>query len=347
MMLVPHYDLISMRRVAHDRVRVVYRPTLHTALLRLRISLVCLLVLVIVQLSTRGLHRSGSAATPDPSALGAVAAESLAPVDVLGRSIAWTAHTISIALFGLALFAPLSCLWGRTVVENNAAGQLAVFSLVYWPRRRTWPPDHLGSLRVWAMERYWFYRRRMTGHAWEWYVQLTPRGGVSMPFGPGIAAQGITESPEFLICRQASAPHQDDPLPEPVREFASAVAHLTGLTVEPFRLVAAEVHRRRWGYPRVVSKTTHQVTFSGPGARTSSTQTYASLQDMPPELRQRVAEMLQSGQVTRKPDGTLEIVSEQVTRSETLEGADLDAHLDALPPEVRDMLRRGRRRRRS
>jgi hypothetical protein len=66
---------------------------------------------------------------------------------------------------------------------------------------------------------------------------------------------------------------------------------------------------------------------------------------MPPELQQRVAEMLQSGQVTRKPDGTMEVVSEQVTRRETLEGPDVDAQLDALPPEIRDILRRGRRRR--
>jgi hypothetical protein len=302
MTFVPHYDLTSARLATTSDTRVVYRPTPRTALLYSQISVVCLVGVVIVQV--------------------------LIP----------SAWIVSVLLLGLAAYAPLSCFWDRLAIERTAGGDLVVSTRTFLPRRRRWPRGELAAVQIWAMERYRFPRRSAPLHDWEWIVRIGPCGTDLMPVGRLASANDDFGGPEFTIFRQADAPRLEEPLPERVRRFVDAVAAVAGVPVEPVQIVPAKLTRGPWGMRQAVRSSTHTITW--PVSETRTTRTFRSLADMPPELRQQVAQMLQSGEVTRKPDGTMEVVSRQITRCETLEGPELDAQLESLPREIRDEIRR-------
>lgn len=244
------------------------------------------------------------------------------------------------SLLGLALLAPISCLWACMTISKDVRGEITLFSWSVFPRRRRWPADYFERITTWAMERYWFTRHgHLLKHAWEWHVVLSPRGLPSMPYTGDAAFSNESPGPQFLVSHQKHQPAQNERAPDKVRQLVKALRALTGLPADPPKIVEGEMNR---GLIRPTVRRRASHTMDMPISTQTHTQTFNSIDEIPPELRERFAEMLRSGNVTRHADGTLEASTSHVVRSETFTGDEIDANPDRFPPEVREQIERFR-----
>ena len=262
-------------------------------------------------------------------------------IQLIARGLEYARYGLYAVLAICGLLPPMSCLWSRVTIGKTIAGELRVFSLGILPRTRIWGQDYFERLRTYAMERYWFGRHgALTKHAWDWYVQLAPPGLAHMPVTMTIAWTGAGEelSPQFLVHRQKPQPGTKDRAPEPVREFVKAMRALTGLPADRPEIVEARLKRGLLGTR--VTRSMPVASVELPASHHS--QTYASLDEMPPEVREKFRELLESGKMTGREDGSVEVVSRRTFSI----GTPIDpADLDKLPPEVRrqveDQMQRG------
>jgi len=377
---VPIYDLRSWAPRTQYANRVVYRPTIRTVLLRSRWTLFCTVLALLLLYSTREFREPPSPLTLTESEgefafsgnrearewlLDQVGQEELDRIteEIIQRNVAHDAATaaererfekIRMGMLGgvdalfamllvLGLLPPLTCLWARVAIHTNSRGELTISRVSLWPRRRHWPQGHFVGIATWAIERYWSSPHGgIHKHAWEWIVQLSPAGLPSMPFaGDGVFA---TEemSPQFLVYRQKRQPGPKERAPEPVREFVKILRGLSHLPAHPPKVVEGRLTR---GFlrPRTMRRATYTVTETLPNS--SEMHTYASIEEIPREVREKMIEMLRTGDVTRHPDGTIEAVSQNTDRSKTLKGDEIETNWHAIPPQMREEIERMRRKR--
>src|SRR5690606_18681118 len=145
---------------------------------------------------------------------------------------------------------------------------LCVQSRGMFPRTRRWSRDHFDKIATWTMERYWFGRHRaIVGHAWEWIVQLSPRGLPSMPYvgDAAIASEGM--GPQFFIARQKHRPLDNERAPENVRAFVKELRALTGLPASPPQTVEVQL-AHGWLWSKQIRRAGHTIVIP------ASTQTH-------------------------------------------------------------------------
>lgn len=382
MKLVPTYNLRAWKLASADENKIVFRPGLFTAVIRARYAIAVAILFLCVEFALRAVPdppmRSPHIPEADRARLTQMEQQlrddmretmteaeyrdferriETQQQDRLNRlqeqadqsrqRLQWITNGARIlfgSLFGLALLAPISCLWARMTVTRDVRGEISLFSWGVIPRWRRWPQDHFERITTWAMERYWFTRHGdLLNHAWEWHVVLSPKGLPSMPYTGDVALSNESPGPQFLVSRQKHQPTSDERAPEKVRQLVKALRSLTGLPADPPKIIEGEASRG-WFRPKVTRRASH--TMDMPISTQTHTQTFNSIDEIPPELRERFAEMLRSGNVTRRPDGTLEASTSRVIHSETFSGDEIDANLDRLPPEIREQVERLRGKRR-
>lgn len=377
---VPIYDLRSWALRTQDANHVVYRPTIRTVLLRFRWTLFCTVLALLLLYSTREFRDPPAPLTLTESegelAVGGNREERERLLDQVGqedldrtteeiiqRNVVHDAVTtaererfekIRMGMLGgvdalfavlvvLGLLPPLTCLWARVAIHTNSRGELTISRVSLWPRRRHWPQGHFAGIATWAMERYRFSPHGgIQKHAREWIVQLSPAGLPSMPFvGNGVfAAEEM--SPLFLVYRQKRQPAPKERAPEPVREFVKILRGLSNLPAHPPKVVEGRLTR---GFLRLRIMPSAPYTVTETLPISSETHTYASFEEIPREVREKMIEMLRTGDVTRHPDGTIEAVSQNIECTKTLKGDEIETNWHEIPPQMREEIERIRRKR--
>lgn len=349
MRVVPIYNLRTWKLAAANEQRILYRPTWRTLFLRMQWTLVAGLLLFALLYATQTFRKplvaptltieertfatQGEQAARDmlrdqvgPEEYERItreierdrsvrAAEDIARLERqerLRQGIVLGINAVAGVLVALGVLPPVACAWARVAIEKSVRGEIGVRSRGVLPRARQWPGDHFDRIVTWTMERYWFGRHRaVVGHAWEWIVQLSPRGMPSMPYVGDAAIASEEMGPQFLLDRQKHRPLETERAPETVRAFVKALRALTDLPATPPQTVEVRL-LRGWFRPRQVRRAEHSIEI--PSSKQTHTQTFNSIDEIPPELRERFAEMLRSGNVTRLADGTLEVVTHRVVR---------------------------------
>ncbi len=375
MRVVPIYNLRTWKLVAANEHRIAYRPTLVTFFLRLGWTLVAAFLLTALliatetfrepivapeltaeerrfategerfardllgeQTSAEDYERISRQIEQDRAARTAESTARLERQEGLRQRIVLGINIIAGAIILFGMWPPIACVWARVTIEKDLRHEICVRSRGIFLRKRRWPQDHFDRITTWTMERYWFGRHSaVVGHAWDWIVQLSPPGLPSMPYvaDAAIASGGV--GPQFLIARQKHRPHENERAPESVRIFVKALRALTDFPADPPQTVEVRLSRSMFR-PRQIRRAEHTVDI--PVSTKTHTRTFNSIDEIPPELRERFAEMLRTGNVTRHADGTLEATTRKVVRSETFSGDEIDANLDRLPPEIREQIER-------
>jgi len=381
MRVVPIYNLRTWKLVAADEHRIAFRPTPLTLFLRLGWTLVAAILVTTLLIATQTFrepivapelteeeHRFATAGEQfardllreqtgaedyermsreierDRAARAAESAARLERDERLRRSIVLGINFLAGAIILFGAWPPIACVWARVKIEKDVRGEICVRSRSILLRKRRWPDGYFDRIATWTMERYWFGRHRaIVGHAWEWIVQLSPRGLPSMPYvgDAAIAREGM--GPQFLIARQKYRPLENERAPETVRAFVKALRALTDLPASPPQTVEVRL-AHGWLRSKQIRRAEHPLTYNEPVI--TERREFRSIDEIPPELRARMAEMLQSGNVTRHADGTIEASTNHIASSRTLRGDEIDANWDQLPSEVRDQIERLRGKRR-
>lgn len=372
MRVVPIYNLRTWKLVAANEHRIAYRPTLLTFFLRLGWTLVAAFLLTALLIATetfrepivapdlteeerrfvqeaeqsaRDLLREQAGAEDyerisrqieqDRAARAAESTARLERQEGLRQGIVLGINIFAGAIILFGVWPPMACAWARVMIEKDLRNEICVRSRGIFLRKRCWPQGHFDRIATWTMERYWFGRHSaVVGHAWEWIVQLSPRGLPSMPYvaDAAIASEGM--GPQFLIARQKHRPLENERAPESVRAFVKALRALTDLPASPPQTVEVRL-AHGWLRSKQIRRAEHPLTYNEPVI--TERREFRSIDEIPPELRARMAEMLQSGNVTRHADGTIEATSHTV---KTIEGDEIDVNWDQLPPEIREQIER-------
>lgn len=369
---VPIYNVRTWRIRAADSQRIVLRPTLRTFAIRLQATIVFLAMIGVIEYTVRRM-RSDPAAPPgitqnehDEIARGAEdlrefmrvelgeetaeriereAAQSSAAreaeiaasarrVEQVGDWVRFGRYTLYGVLAAVGLLPPLGCLWSRVTIRRTVRGEVSVRAFEILLRRRTWPGGHFERIRTFAMERYWNGRYgRITRHAWDWFVQLDPAGLAHMPVAMDVAWAGPGKDlpPQFLVHRQKYQPGTKDCAPEPVREFVKALRALTGLPADQPQIIEARLHRGFFG-----TRVSRRMPISQEIPISHESHTYNSIDKMPEEVREKFRELLESGEVRPRDDGSIEVVKHFTTAVDVPQGQLGPKELAALPPEIRD-----------
>ncbi len=376
MKTAPLYNLHTRRLHSADPHRIVYRPSLRTAILRLPITFSFFVLAGIIWFGSAGFRQAPDPRSPISETERAEIAkgeqellehirremnneeyEKLAATANARRAeheaalvqaienrnrvagmVTQTVYGMCAALIVLSILPIVSCLWERVSIEKDANGAICIFQWRFVPRRRRWAPAEFSRIDTWAMERYWFRRYgRVTKHSWDWFIQLAPLGPASMPIVADAALTAEAVGPQFLIHRQKEQPTGIGRAPEPVRDFVKALRALTGLPADPPKTVQAQlIHgwlgsRVRRQHSQAITSTPHE---------SVETHTFRSLDEVPPELRERMADLLRGGNVTQHPDGSIEATGERVERR-VLDGKnEIHDNWESIPPEVREQVKR-------
>jgi hypothetical protein len=375
---VPIYNLRTWAVASSDAHGIVYRPTFRTFLLRLQWTFAAAVFMFLLWVITRSFFEplvpptltaeQQAIATEGERTAREFLLEQAGPEDyermlreaererAVRDAAAMAQHErterfrqivvrVILGVMGILTFfgslIPLSTLWARVTIERDVRGAILVRSRGLRIRRRRWMPDHFERIATWSMQRYRYSQHgSIRGHTWDWHVQLSPAGLPSMPYAGEAAISSKPMGPQFLLHRQKHQPGEKERAPEPVRTFVKALRALTNLPADPPKIIAGEIERGFFG-PRVIRRAAHTSEIP----ITSTTQTYTSFDDIPPDVRERMAELLRSGEVTRHSDGTIEAVSYRVVRSDAPDGEELDANWNEIPPEIREQIERLRRNR--
>ncbi len=262
-------------------------------------------------------------------------------VDRIGEWLRIGRFTLDALLAACGILPPLVCVWSRVTIRKSARGEISIFALGLLPRRQIWPENAFERLRTYAMERYWFGRHRVvTKHAWEWYVQLAPPGLANMPVTMTMAWAGKELPPQFLVHRQKYQPGTKDRAPEPVREFVKALRALLDLPADQPQIVEARLHRGLFQ-----TRVSHRMPAGEIAIPISKeTRTYNSLEDMPEDVRDTMRDLLESGDVTRREDGSVEIVKRREHVIDTAGGRVRPEDIAHLPPDIQHQIQEAIRR---
>ncbi len=370
---VPIYNVRTWRIRRADDHEIVLWPTLKTAAIRLQLTLLCAVLIVGLHFTLRSISADAGLNTPPltDAEIAEIARQEQALLDSMRRDLGdefmdsaerelkagrearaaeraeaeqrrieidrWiqrAAFATYAFLAAAGTLWPLSCLWARVAIRRSASGGLSVNTRGFLVKHRSFDPARFDRVRTYAMERIWFGRHgAIAGHAWDWFVQLAPPGLAYMPVAMDAAWATSREElpPQFLVHRQRRQPGTKDRAPEPVRDFVKALRALTSLPADPPQIIDARlspgIFRRR------ITRSMPADTIDLP--ITNETRTYTSIDEMPKDIREQLAGLLRSGDITRHDDGTIEAVS-STTHTVDITGGELDPdQLSTLPPEVR------------
>lgn len=233
------------------------------------------------------------------------------------------------ALLGLLAVLPtLSLLWNRVTLERTVYNEFVIDSWHLRPRRRVIPLPALGMAILAAREHITFARRgRVYRHGWRWHVLLRPKSPDSIP-----------PYADFIVGRQKNRPQEGASPPAEVARFVEALRRLAGVEVAGPAVLDARVQRGLFST---------RVTYSGQGAGgpvagySVTRHAYRSLDEVPPELRPEVEQMMAQARATGTEqhfESTRFVVRDESGREQIYHSP------DEMPPEVRTMYEELRRR---
>lgn len=228
----------------------------------------------------------------------------------------WVMTGVSWAVAVLAFFgllAPLSCAWNRLVLTNPDGHTLEVrYTGAVRTRKARFPLAELGEIRTLAHETWgWVEHGGRHYLGWRWRVLVTRRG-TPMP------------AAEFWVDQDKRLPLEGH-MTGPVREFAEALASLTGI-----RPAAPEV--RHGDEPR-------RQTVSVPGDPVVTRRASLRLDDIPDAVREDARTALRGDTAAPNPASSTRI---------TVRNADGTVRTydspDQMPPALRKLYEEAKRR---
>ncbi len=229
--------------------------------------------------------------------------------DPLLRPLGYPAGALAL----LAVLFPLSALW-ESVRIFRRGDRLEVHSFALFPRRRSHPVSSLTGMNLLQRE---YRSSRRSGHrslGWRWLLMLH------------------TEADSFEFwCGHHDAEDAAQVVPARVVEFVRRLQHITGLRCAPPQTVA-------WGSGRQGAFRTGR-TFSSTSTPTCQRETYRSLEEMPPELRQ-AAEFQREHM---RSAGLSSMEWQQITVTDSDGNVRTYHSLDEMPPELRKRFEAARR----
>jgi len=231
-----------------------------------------------------------------------------------GHTVFWAIAAI-LALMGLV--PPVACFWQRSSLQADPHGLLVLRTRNLFPHVWSWPADGFDRLLV-RYEEVW-HRSRYSRHfvGWRWDIHL---------FAP--IAPGGESVPAIVIAADLDKrePHGMIRIPERVERVAQWLSVHTGLPIgQPGLGAQAEAGRSR--------------TFTHEESAPVVSQTYTSLDDMPPDIRRRAEEMMKRG-----APGQTTFREERVVIRDHTGAVQEYASWDEMPPEVRARFEEARRR---
>lgn len=231
-----------------------------------------------------------------------------------GATVFWALAAL-IALMGLV--PPLACLWQRSALTADPHGLLVLRTRTLFPHVWSWPLDGFDHLLVHYDEVWHRTRRSRYFVGWRWdihlYAAIAP-GGESVP-AIAISPHLDKRDPRGLIR-----------MPERVEQVAQWLSTHTGVPVgQPGLGAQAQAGRSR--------------TFTHVEGAPAFSQTYQSLDDMPPDIRRRAEEMMRRG-----APGQTTFREERVVIRDHTGAVQEYTSLDDMPPDIRARFEEARRR---
>ena len=219
-------------------------------------------------------------------------------------------------LIGVALLPALSCLWSRIRLRHDLRGNLELFSWILVPRTRSLPLNSYAKLQFGAEEQRHKPRRSpVEVIRWRWVVVLAAKQDEN-----GMCR---VRPLMFHLRDQKDRPREGGRPPEIVGALAEWLRTQGGFPAEGPRIRPME--GGRMGGWTLSSGT-------GPVSMGHTERTYHSLEEMPPELRQRVEGMMAQGAGVHREQRFICRGNDGIEREY--------ASLDEMPPEVRAFFER-------
>lgn len=304
------YRMQNWYIAARDPQRITFRPSLKTLLRRFGVTAMAAMSIVLI------------ASIRDVTAeLGALSGKSDTVIMALDISL-WVLGGM---LAAAGLVSPLSTLWETVTVSRGMRGTLKVRARRIFGSTREWPLETLRSIGVIVQEH--IIRARGApcdvGHVW--------RVGVVDENGHWCVDLHVDYT------KHASLPGH---FPERTRECIEALEQITGL-----RCSGAPVFIEEGSVPVVMDDSHGMVSIGRRGGNvtqhvsaSTESHTYHSLDEMPPEVRARVEEMM----AQQRASGAQTFVSERITISGE-NGTRTYHSVDEMPPDVRARYEEARR----
>lgn len=232
-------------------------------------------------------------------------------------------QVIGAVLLVLGALPAVSCLWRHVTIARDVNGALTVTSRgIIMPSRKTWPKGAFTSMEVSAHEvwrhdrRFGRYFGRWMHEGWRWKVCLAGVGGSWVEFWP---------------YRQRAKP-TGEALPGPVSALVQGLNALLGLSYGPPAVYEADSSHR--------TPTGRRMTMTSSEPRVVSSQTFSSLDEIPPELRERFGDAIERARQGASAEASAHVTvrGAQVTvRDQDGRAVTYDS-LDDAPPEMRARL---------
>ena len=338
---LPWHTFDTWKCTEFSRLRMVYRPGMRTFLPRIVVASLLIVLLLWGNQALQSLLRTPPPAGQYTEQIAAREREwvdsGLATQEALDEArtrrqaeadaaraeadrklapIRYGVQGLAVGLSLLLLLPAASCLWNRFSLETDARGNLILRTRVLWPRETVLPWSaydgiDYGVEEVVAPDS----RGAAASSYWRWSVRLMPK-----------QTQGELIPPVMLH------PHRQQEHPGPHPQPPQRVTELIGWLHEHSRLPVTG--------PRILDRTlisgmvpSHQKIYVE--TPTVSTRTYHSLDEMPPDVRAKAEEMLQSAQPHSR--------HEQFVVRDSSGSRKVYHSLDEMPPEVRRMFEQVRK----
>lgn len=246
--------------------------------------------------------------------------------------------TVMTGLLLCALLPPVSTLWQQITIARTPS-QLVVRSRGLWPRTRSVPIAEYRRIRITAREIRYRPRPAAASRSagYRWCVSLEPN------IDP-LLGSGDVWILEFQPHWQKERPIEQMRLPERVSRLSDALKRMTGVEPDPFIVVEfrgeviSSLGTRRYVMSGPAGERGTRIVESGPVVQQ---RTY-SFDEMPPEFRRQVEEMLARGQTSSELSvvRTSTVPPGDAPKMDfTFRDADGNVHhyrsLDEMPPNIR------------
>jgi hypothetical protein len=311
---LPVFDITDWRLVRHDADSLVYKPTAATVARRLLWTLFAGIVMAAIHWGFT-----------DRANL-----ESLFRMPA--HYLDWVYQGLMAFFAAVAILAPLSCLWNVVSLTRDPRGRLIVTRRMLRTTTLRWPAQCLTGITIACMEQ----TSRTRGGTriplgWQWQVQAARRVEADPE------TQRLPWELEIAVDKQKHAPADVRHLPERVRTFVAWLHAATGAPVDEPQLVP-------WGHPRRTAVNRQE--FVSPGASQVNSQRFASLDDAPPEIRERIEAMLAERGIDELPvNKPLSMSSQAITFKDASGNVRTYNSPDDMPPDLRAIYERARKER--
>lgn len=251
------------------------------------------------------------------------------------RKIYRAGGSLGAVVFGVCATLPLLAFaMGRLQVARDTGNNLRFRYWNYLPITRSWPASSFDNLEIFVTEDLNFSRARgIRQRGWVWVAQPQRGAHPTFPMLGGLSIGSGEEGPVFVLDRQQSAPSAAPLIPDRVHAFAEAFKSVTGIAYgEPIVPETGDVFGSEG---RRGIRTSFTMSVGKPGV---AKQTYTSRDEVPPELRGAIDELMARAQ--REGGGVYTSTTQRITVTDERGNTQVYDSMDEMPPEVRARLKK-------